>query len=169
VVNAGVSDRAGTLDVPMINYQANYNFGGISVDFLQNLKAETAKQRVQMAPLDDLLQVEQLNLLKLDVERLELAALQGAVGLIEKHRPFVYLECDDPAEAEGILAFLHARKYRTFWHRSVLFNADNHAGNAENVFGTFRCVNLLAVPGNTVVTNMLEAPDAASHPKLRGF
>jgi FkbM family methyltransferase len=168
VVLAGVSDVAGYLDVPMLRYDQNYNYGGISVDFIRGLKRKSESVRVQIQPLDDLIHVTRLDLLKVDVEHLELQVLRGAERLISKHRPVIYLENDDPEATDGLLAFLHGHGYRTFWHRSALFNPKNHRANDENIFGNARCVNLLALPNDTPVRNFEPATDKASHPKLRG-
>lgn len=168
VLLAGVARAPGSLMVPAIRYDSAFNFGGISIDFLS--AAETPQAvRVPVAPLDDLLKMPRVDLLKLDVEHKELEALEGGARLIEAHRPVIYLENDDPEATAPLLAFLHARDYRCYWHRSVLWDPDNHAGNPENVFGGQRCVNMLAVPGDRPVTGMAEATDAASHPRHSGL
>lgn len=167
VMQAGVAAQPGALMVPSIRYDQAWNFGGISLDFLAQRQSPQATQ-VPVGRLDDMVRVPRLDLLKLDVEHLELEALQGAEGLIGAHHPVIYLENDDPDATGALLSFLHARGYRCYWHRSMLWDPDNHAGNPENVFGAQRCVNMLAVPQDRPVTGFEEAPDAASHPKLQG-
>ncbi len=95
--------------------------------------------------------------------------MQGAEQLITKHRPVIYLENDDPEASGPLLELLQGHGYRAFWHRSALFNANNHKGHSENIFGAARCVNIIALPGDTTVQNMTEATDASTHPKLRGM
>lgn len=167
VVNAGVGAERSEMRVPLLNYGLEYNYGGISMGFLESKEGNIA-QTVSCAPLDDLLTLARLDLLKLDVEKLELAALEGARGHIDKHRPVIYLECDDPEQASGILAFLQSYDYQCFWHRSFLWDPNNTAGQTENVFGNQRCVNLLAVPAGRKVEGFEPAPNAASHPKHSG-
>ena len=166
VVQAGVSDVAQELRVPRIKYGAAYNYGGISVEFLEDFAHSKETQTVQIGPLDDLLTLTRLDFLKLDVENLELEALRGAAGLIGLHRPVIYLENDNPDATDAVLGFLRGQGYRCYWHRSWLFNANNHAGAAENVFGNERCINMLAVPDDRPVTRLRPAVDGANHPSL---
>lgn len=168
VVNAGVAEEEGVLKVPPIRYGAEFNFGGISVDFLRGVEAGSRWQTVPLTPLDALVGTDRLDLLKLDVEGFEAAALRGAEGLISRHRPVIYLENDHPEATPALLEILHGHGYKCYWHRSFLYDARNHAENPENVFGQARCINLLAVPGRASVAGLEPAPDAASHPKLRG-
>ncbi|MEM9851648.1 MAG: FkbM family methyltransferase [Pseudomonadota bacterium] len=165
VVQAGVAQEASSLLVPGIRYDADFNFGGISVDFLRE-KGRGTGQRVPIMPLDDLLTLPRLNFLKLDVEHLEQEALEGGRETIRRHRPVIYLENDHAEAAEGIFEVLLSEGYRCFWHRSFLWDPGNHSGHGENVFGEFRCINLLALPDDRTVNGLTPAPDASSHPKL---
>ncbi|MEM7440406.1 MAG: FkbM family methyltransferase [Pseudomonadota bacterium] len=167
VVNAGVGATAEALRVPLIDYGIAYNYGGISMDFLKSQKTPL-QQSVPCAPLDDLLTLTRLDLLKLDVEKVEYDALLGARGHIERFKPVIYLECDDPDEADPIIAFLRGLNYDCYWHRSVLWDPENHNGTKGNIFGTQRCVNLMAVQQGRKVQGFLPAPDSASHPKHFG-
>ncbi len=162
---AGVSDVEDLLQMPTINYQTDYNFGGISVDFLKTVTKRTDCQSVPIMPLDTLIDIQRLDLLKLDVEHLELKALKGASGLIKKFNPVIYLENDDPSETDAILNLLHGLGYKAYWHVSPLFNPRNHAGNDSNVFDELVCVNMLCTPPNKTVVDMVPAVDAGSHPK----
>lgn len=168
VLMAAVSDTSGSIDVPKIRYDLDFNYGGISVDYLKTISEPKDTVRVPMQTLDELFSVSRLDFLKLDVEQFELAALRGGDALIKKHRPVIYLENDDPAVTGALLDWLHARDYQTYWHQSVLFNRHNFREKSENIFENTRCVNLLAVPNNAVVKNLRPAPDASSHPLLQG-
>ncbi|MCP5086806.1 MAG: FkbM family methyltransferase [Rhodobacteraceae bacterium] len=165
---SGVSDVNGQLQIPKINYETNYNFGGISVGFLESNPKKTDQQTVPISTLDNLFDVGRLDLLKMDVEHLELQALNGAAGLVERFHPVIYLENDDPDETDTILDQLKRMGYKAFWHVSPLFNPDNHAGNPENVFGMTTCINMLCTPVESNVVGMAEAVCASDHPKFKG-
>ncbi|MCP5076345.1 MAG: FkbM family methyltransferase [Rhodobacteraceae bacterium] len=164
---SGVSDSDGQLRMPKINYQTDFNFGGISVEFLESVTKKTDQQSVPLSTLDSLFEVGRLDLLKLDVEHLELQALKGAAGLVERFQPVIYLENDDPGESDAILDQLRKMGYKAFWHISPLFNPDNHTGNPENVFGNVTCINMLCTPVARNVVGMAQAVDATGHPKFK--
>ena len=73
---SGVAAEPGHLDVPFFRYDRNFNYGGVSVEFIKGLDQEAHRVRVPLQPLDTLLQLTKLDFLKLDVEHLELEALQ---------------------------------------------------------------------------------------------
>lgn len=81
---------------------------------------QSSKHRVKIEPLDDLvsrLQLNRVDLLKLDVEGSELKALQGAARTIEIHRPVILLEAFDAAlkhqgsSLTDVLKLLKAKRY----------------------------------------------------------
>ncbi len=137
--HAAVGREAGTTALPSIDYGAPGNFGGISVD------PGGAGEPVKMLSIDEL-DLGACDTIKLDVEGFETEALSGAARTIRRLRPALYVENDRKAKSPGLIAMLLDLGYRLYWHLPPLFNADNHAGVAENVFGTIVSSNMLCLP-----------------------
>lgn len=135
---SGLGHEPGTLFVPPIDYSANQNFGGINFESFQ------AGEKVPIVTLDSL-ELPRLDLLKADVEGMELKVLQGAAATIEKFHPLLYLECDRQDQAPALIQHIYDLGYRPYWHRPFMFNPNNHFGCNENPFGNVASFNILAV------------------------
>ncbi len=132
---------AGEISVPLPNYAADGNFGGISLVRTKDGEGE----RVPVATIDSF-ELPRCGLIKADVEGMELDVLKGAADTIKRLRPRLYVENDrQPAGAE-LVRHLLALGYRLFWHVPPLFNPRNFAGRADNVFDRFVSCNMLCLP-----------------------
>lgn len=132
-----LGDRAGQVRIPLLHYGADENFGGVSV-------SGEAGEPVAMGTIDAL-RLDRLDLLKADVEGAELLVLKGAEATLRKTWPVLYIENDRRDQSPALLAHLASLGYETWWHLPPLFNPDNHARKAENVFGVIRSVNVLGL------------------------
>ena len=143
--NVAVGAKEGVVLIPDNNYDRINNFGA----FRANTHAEG--REVPLKSLDQLLELKALQLIKADIECMEVDLVKGAVGLIMQHRPFLYMESEPRKESttQLIQIFLDMEGYALFWHIPRLFNPDNYNGNTENVFGNYASFNLLAVPEKT--------------------
>jgi len=139
-IHAGSGSIRGNLKVPYINYQcAGSNFGGVSlVDVAQGYD-------VQITPLDEF-ELPDLRLLKIDVEGMEVEVLQGAQNQIARHRPVLYVENDRPDRSVELISLIDAMGYDLWWHFARLFNQNNFAQNANNIFDDVTSINLICVP-----------------------
>ena len=81
------------------------------------------KESVEVRRLDDLLEENaptRIDVMKLDVEGSELRALRGAVGTVERYRPYILFEVSDTslrhqgASCEELVSFLQSQKYRIY-------------------------------------------------------
>lgn len=138
--HAGAGAIASSMMLPEIDYyHADSNFGGVS------LLEQTQGDTVRIIPLDSLT-IPSLRLLKIDVEGMEDAVLEGAREQILRHRPVLYVENDRRDRSNKLISMIEDFGYDLWWHFAPLFNPDNFAGVPENIFDNVVSVNLLCVP-----------------------
>jgi len=135
---AALGAERGTINVPALDFSKVNNFGGLSLDL--DVRGET----VDLITLDNL-NLPACCLLKADVEGMELMVLQGAAELIDRHKPWLYLENDRPDKAPALMKHIDALDYEMYWHMPPLFNPNNYFRNPTNVFSNIVSGNLLCV------------------------
>ncbi len=137
--HAAVGANIDAVTVPEIDYSEPGHFGGLA------LGEYTEGEAVPLLTIDGL-DLPKLDLMKIDVEGMEHAALRGATATIKKHKPVIYLEHNTPKGAPEVVSMLTGLGYSLHWHFSPFFRPDNFAKNAENVFGPMVDANVIAVP-----------------------
>lgn len=142
---AAVGDRTGTLALPRVDYDSFNNFGGVSLDGVGTARLTHGYDAVPLTTVDAL-DLDELALLKIDVEGMEGAALDGAAETIRRCRPYLYIEADRRERNPDLIRRAFDFGYRLWWHCPRLYNPDNHDGRPENVFNTLLSTNLLGVP-----------------------
>ena len=137
---AAVGAEAGELMVPVLAPDQPNNFGALPLG--------GRWERGESVPLItiDSLQLSACRLIKMDVEGMEVEALRGAAETIRRCQPALYVENDREEKSSALIALLMSYGYRLFWHAPYLFQADNFAGEKENIFGRIASFNMLCVP-----------------------
>jgi len=135
----GAGRAPGVAGVPLLDYAAAGNFGGVS------LVTGGPAEPVDISAIDTL-NLAACHVIKIDVEGMESEVLAGAATTIRRHRPMLYVENDRREKSAALIAELKALRYRLYWHTPPLFNPDNFFGNPENVFANTVSINLLCVP-----------------------
>jgi len=155
-----VGADAGHVRIPDIDYARPGNFGGVEVT------AFASGRRVPRVRLDDDLDVPRLDILKIDVEGMELEVLQGAASLIAAWHPLLYVENDRLDRSEALVRHLLALDYRLYWHLPPLYNPGNYFGVAENLYPGIVSVNMLGVHRSVAqnVQGLAEVLRADEHP-----
>ena len=157
-----LSSETGHLKIPSLDYRQQNNFGGIS---LEN-PVEQGLQ-VPLNRFDEVFVLPRLDLMKIDVEGMELSVLKGAEATINKFRPVIYMENDNQSKSADLLQWLFDHDYRVWWHTPALFNAENYFQNAENVYGNVCSLNVLAIRRDADAKIALnEVTDASIFPNL---
>jgi FkbM family methyltransferase len=146
--NAAAGNAAGWIDMPSINYTKQSNYGAIQLgSFLMNDENEVNRIPVPVHRLDDLKAASSANVIKIDVEGMEAAVLEGARGLITKSRPVLLVENEAPGEAsEAALRLLFELEYNAYWQGSSIYNPNNFNRNKKDLFPKQACMNMLALP-----------------------
>ena len=137
-----VGAEAGEIDVPFLPPDRPANFGGLS---LQAGPPQSGSERVALRPLDAL-GLPACQLIKVDVEGMEVEVLRGAERKVAADRPLLYAENDRKERSAELLALLRAWNYRLFWHLPPLFSPANYAGDPDNIFPGIASHNLLCLP-----------------------
>jgi FkbM family methyltransferase len=138
-VQAAVGSKPGEIIVPLLDARREHNFGGLS------LEGHQRGERVPVMTLDDL-NLPQCYLIKIDVEGMEQAVLEGAAATVARFRPILYVENDRREKAAALIRTIDALGYNMYWHLPPLFNPQNFAGNPENIFGRIVSINMLCCP-----------------------
>jgi hypothetical protein len=71
------------------------------------------------------------HLVKIDVERMEREVIEGVRALIERSRPFLYIENDRVEESAALISLIQDCGYRLWWHIPPLFNPDNFSTSTK--------------------------------------
>jgi len=82
---AGLGDAPGVAMVPDIDYGTPQDFGTVQIS------ATGSGTPVNVKTIDSL-GLDRLDFIKLDVEGYECAALAGGIGMIQQHRPYIWVE-----------------------------------------------------------------------------
>jgi FkbM family methyltransferase len=114
-INAAVSNRSGWMKIPQPNYLANASFGSLELKKIDRTEfigqsidySEGKMANVPMVHLDSF-NFPRVDLLKIDVEGMELEVIEGAATCISKHRPIMLVEAlkTDPAALQARLESL---------------------------------------------------------------
>lgn len=141
-INAGCGAEPGWIGIARLNPAREANFGGVK---LEQITVDGNAVKVRIERLDDVVDPPRLDLIKADVEGMELAVLQGAAGLISRFRPALYVENHDEG-SEALISHIIGLDYDCWWHLPPLFNPQNHAGKAENLYKGIVSLNMLCLP-----------------------
>jgi len=149
-----LGEAPGVLQVPPVDYASPGNFGGVAL-------GTVGAEPVQVVKLDAYA-LARCNLLKIDVEGMELEVLRGAVDTITRTRPILYVENDRQEKSAALVAFLRALNYDLYWHLPPLFSPDNWQANQVNDFGGVVSANMLCLPHERGIGSTLPPVVAAS-------
>jgi FkbM family methyltransferase len=135
-----VGAAPGQLLVPVLQPDQANNFGALPLG--------ERWQQGEPAPLItiDSMQLTGCRLIKLDIEGMELEALNGAADTIRRLRPALYVENERDNQSAALITLLLSYGYRLYWHAPLLFRADNFTGDRENIFGRIASHNMLCIP-----------------------
>ena len=145
-IRALVGRETGVRFVPPDNNQSTKNFGAVSYLSSPALtNGPIALVPLSMIRLDDFA-LQRCDLMKIDVEGMELDVLFGAAETIARHRPPIYFEQAREDRFTEAFEFFRLADYSLYWHSADPFNRNNFYQHSENIFGGTRELNVFATP-----------------------
>jgi FkbM family methyltransferase len=133
-----VGAAAGTINVPLLDPSRPINFGGVE------LGRWPEGERVSVITIDSL-DLPRCNLMKVDVEGMEKDVLRGALGLLDRCKPMLYVENDRQGHIDDLVRYIDELGYTMYWHITPLYNPNNYFCNPENIFDTAGSFNMLCI------------------------
>lgn len=141
-VNAPVSGVAGLrVVIPDLDPDGTQNSGGLSL-------VEPHREGIPLmtVTVDDY-NLPACRLIKVDVEGMELAVLDGAARTIKRYMPVLHVEANRPWEAYALRDRLEPLGYACYMQFTPLYNPNNYKGHKPNIWGmTNQSQNLVALP-----------------------
>lgn len=155
-----LGDKDKVLYIPIINYEKHMNFGGFNIDQFE--KGEPVKQIKLDSFIDEL---ENLKLIKIDVEGMESGVIKGSKKIIEKFKPILYVENDRREKSKDLIELIQSLDYKLYWHLPKLYNENNFFNNKTNLFENLLSVNMLCIheSSNIKIEDMIEITDSNFH------
>ncbi len=131
--NQAIGDSEERLEIACTDYRDPWNYGAYSVARGYNterpFQGNEWVEHVQLIRLDDHPQVDGLDsiqLLKIDVEGMEMAVLAGAAGLIQRHRPYLFIENNNVENGDKLILAIHDLGYEAYWFCTERFSEQNY-------------------------------------------
>lgn len=145
IVNTlGLGKKAAELKITTLDLSGEQNFGGFSLVNEKGTGAENFST-IFIATIDSL-NIDRVDVIKLDVEGMEHEVLYGATTLIEKNRPVIFCECNSVHAGNAILESIKEFQYEIFGFLSSAYNPENFNQNVSNIFGDAKELALLLLP-----------------------
>ena len=148
-ISAVAGARDGAVRISEIAVEREASFGSSAVVEVGEIVCEphtgAGGTTVQAMTLDGL-GLTSCALIKIDVEGMESAVLEGATGVLEAHHPIVYAECNSVDAGAKVVGRLWRHGYAVLVHVVDPFNGDNWRGNGRDIFHPAREVALVGVP-----------------------
>lgn len=146
-----------------------HNIGLYNKEDVLKFKYEKTKSGVSHISLDgnlnikvntlDSFNIEEVSIIKIDVEGFEIEVIEGAVKTLRKFTPIILFECNNLVfeRTDKLLNLLHELDYTTLTKtRHIIENAiDVDILNISPTFISSKIVDLIAVPTNTKIDNIV--------------
>ena len=113
-IHAAISDTNGVIDMPVPNYEAPGNFGGVSYLNAHNGSGQNIKDTAPVRCLTiDSLDLARCDFIKFDLEGMEMKALAGAEETIRACNPVLFVE-HHYSGMDNIMSFIEPFDYKVF-------------------------------------------------------
>lgn len=139
-INKIATNEHKIINIPLLDPNSPQNFGALRISRFEN------GYPTESITLDDL-KLGRCRLIKIDIEESEEKVIAGAIKLIKKCKPILYLENNTVERSEKIIKTVDRLGYRAFWHIFNYYNPHNFFKEKNNIFAQFQPeANLLCFP-----------------------
>lgn len=128
---AGVGDKPGLVNIPVIHHHENSNRGALSIE------GHADGESTPILTIDQL-QLPHCHLVKIDVEGMECKVLKGAESTIEKFKPIIFVENNTLDRSALLIQHLYGLDYVCWWHIQPYYNPHNYYGSGENIYSQYQ-------------------------------
>lgn len=170
--HAAVGEKSGQIKIQTSDYDAAWNYGSFSISkgfsTENDFAGPTALEMVEITSLDKdpaLVDLAELNLLKIDVEGHELGVLYGAKELIARYRPNIFVEPGSLENVDALRDLMNTHGYQGFWFVGRRYGPDDNFVPAEG--SSHHDVNLVFLPGGTPALDL--PPLISSQDLIKGI
>lgn len=142
-LNIALGEKREIFNIPSIDYGSKGNFGALSLPQWRETQGGTP---VLAFPLDEIVSLHRVDLIKIDVEGMEASVIRGAKRIIASNRPVMYVENDRVERSMELIELLHDIKYEMWWHMPHSFNQKNWFSSGIDGYDHCVSLNMLCVP-----------------------
>ena len=150
VFKIAASNKKGEAYMNLFDENETNNFGDARIFN----KISTNFEKVSVSTLDELFfhefnENKKLSLIKCDAQGQETNIINGSKKIIEKFKPFLYVENDNIEQSKNLIETIKSLHYSLFWHIVPMFNSKNYLNNSKNIFPKIYSFNMLCIHKNT--------------------
>jgi len=150
------------------NITSNYGDSRIFSFNFKNAESVPVKTLDQLF-YDNIKERKSIRLIKCDAQGQELNIILGSKKIIDKYKPYLYLENDDIHTSKALIEEIKHMGYILFWHLPTLYNPDNFLKNTKNIFPNIISCNMLCIHRSTKIKlneiwKKFEITDSDYHP-----
>lgn len=157
---AAMGSATGVVRLAQPNWDAPGNNGGYS------LTEHEQGEAVRVLTIDGL-NMSRCDLIKIDVEGMEVDVIAGGRETIKRLKPNLYVEADRHDKVPTLIEQIMGLGYQCWWHLPPLYSPENFNKNPENAFPGIVSINLLCLADkNKPDLQLYEAVRGDSFPRL---
>ena len=158
VINAAVGGSLGQLKIGAPSFVDHSNYGGLKLSLYRD-PAMASGELVPLITIDSL-EPARCDLIKVDVEGMELEVITGAERTLRILRPLVFAECNSLNQAWPVLEYARRLGYICYAASLPAYNQANFRHSAIDIFDRSREAGLFLIPEERctpVKTRLIEA------------
>ena len=156
VYNSAVGVTNNPIEVPEVIYEAEANFGGISL--LDDWRSQGKVSLVPQVTLDEVFSDTCPAFIKIDVEGMETSVLKGGRETITRCNPTMYIENNCQRGSKTLITFLDSLGYTCHWHVNPHNSEVNYRKVEEKIFPeNVNSINMLCYSKNNPASSQKAA------------